>query len=87
MLNVIHYRVVVYVIRVMLDAIVNDVCDLLFFCDMMCFCLSLACERGWYGPGCIHRCECHNGATCDTRTGVCLCTLGTTGRLCDEGLY
>ncbi len=47
----------------------------------------LACERGWYGPGCIHRCDCHNGATCDARTGICLCGMGVTGRLCDQGLY
>jgi len=51
------------------------------------FCFSLACERGWYGPGCIHRCDCHNGATCDARTGVCLCGMGVTGKLCDQGLY
>lgn len=52
-----------------------------------CSIFSLACERGWYGPGCIHRCDCLNGATCDARTGICLCGMGVTGRLCDQGLY
>jgi hypothetical protein len=72
----------------MLDDIVNDVCptELLFeYFNRNVF--SLACERGWYGPGCIHRCDCHGGATCDARTGACLCGMGVTGRLCDQGLY
>jgi hypothetical protein len=59
---------------------------LLFSDDFVRF-FSLACERGWYGPGCIHRCDCLNGATCDARTGICLCGMGVTGRLCDQGLY
>ncbi len=50
------------------------------------FDFSLACERGWYGPGCIHRCDCLNGAACDARTGICLCGMGATGKLCDQGL-
>lgn len=50
--------------------------------EWLCF---VACERGWYGPGCIHRCDCLNGATCDARTGICLCGVGVTGKLCDQG--
>ncbi len=65
----------------------NDVRLYFSIFDYHFFCFSLACERGWYGPGCIHRCDCHNGATCDDRTGVCLCGMGVTGKLCDQGLY
>jgi hypothetical protein len=86
MLNVNHYRVVVFVIRVMLDDIVNDVCHFNYYNNVL-MTTFLACERGWYGPGCIHRCDCHNGATCDGRTGACLCGMGITGKLCDQGLY
>ena len=30
-------------------------------------------------------CQCQNGAQCNHTNGVCYCTPGWTGTLCDEG--
>lgn len=43
------------------------------------------CPPGWFGLGCLHRCDCSNGGRCDAATGNCSCGLGWTGARCDQG--
>lgn len=40
------------------------------------------CPSTHYGPNCTLPCSCHNGASCDTVTGVCACKAGFTGPKC-----
>lgn len=44
-----------------------------------------ACERGRYGQGCVHICDCEDAAQCDPVSGRCLCSSGKTGPRCDIG--
>ena len=47
--------------------------------------LVTACDAGFFGEDCKERCSCSNGATCDHRTGTCVCAAGWRGRNCDKG--
>lgn len=49
---------------------------------MMCYCW-LECDEGYYGNDCLQQCQCMNGATCDHVTGMCYCTTGWTGAMCE----
>lgn len=44
-----------------------------------------ACYEGFYGPNCVHQCECVHAEACDKETGKCQCLPGYTGQLCDKG--
>lgn len=46
-------------------------------------CIS-GCEEGKFGTNCENKCNCENGATCDSRTGTCLCPLGYIGPTCTQ---
>lgn len=44
----------------------------------------VACPPGYWGPNCIHTCNCHNGAYCSAYDGECKCTPGWTGLYCTQ---
>lgn len=49
----------------------------------------LACENGWYGPGCETTCgHCFGSDICHHISGSCPtnCSDGYTGRKCDTGM-
>ena len=65
-------------------------CFGLQMCDAMnmgccCFCVRAACPEGRFGPQCLMRCMCENGAHCNPVDGQCTCKEGWTGQLCDRG--
>lgn len=41
------------------------------------------CPEGFFGQDCLDECLCQNGAECDFITGMCNCTIGFVGALCD----
>ena len=41
------------------------------------------CSEGFFGQDCLEECLCQNGAECDFITGMCNCTIGFIGALCD----
>ncbi|CAG0895590.1 unnamed protein product [Darwinula stevensoni] len=43
-----------------------------------------ACPRDRWGRGCVNRCECRGGRTCDPKSGGCTCMEGWTGRDCEK---
>ena len=43
------------------------------------------CPEGFWGSECQSVCVCENGGSCDQQTGLCVCTPGFTGSLCQEG--
>ncbi|XP_077534503.1 clotting factor C-like [Haemaphysalis longicornis] len=43
-----------------------------------------SCPPGRYGHWCEKRCQCHNGGTCDPKTGACACAAPFTGTHCEK---
>lgn len=55
----------------------------------MIVCTFVACDLGYYGNNCRHRCSvnCSKAYDCDKFTGQCIggCKPGWTGFMCDQG--
>ncbi len=45
---------------------------------------EIECPLGRYGTNCEGKCECLNGANCDTETGKCICLNGWSGPKCEK---
>ncbi|KAJ8311559.1 hypothetical protein KUTeg_010914, partial [Tegillarca granosa] len=45
------------------------------------------CPTNFYGINCQQKCNCHNGAFCNSVTGVCVCLPGYTGDKCQDRKY
>ncbi|KAM6967651.1 uncharacterized protein pear1 [Aplochiton taeniatus] len=45
---------------------------------------SSACDDKHWGPGCVQKCKCENGALCNPVSGSCQCPPGYIGRLCED---
>lgn len=53
------------------------------WCDL-CHTSVPECPAGSFGPGCKHRCQCENQASCDHVGGACTCKIGWTGTFCEK---
>lgn len=49
------------------------------------FVVPSECSPGWYGRDCERQCQCRNGGSCDTATGMCHCPAGFIGADCGIG--
>lgn len=60
----------------------------LFVTDMLYLRVSVsvfsACPQDFYGPDCQEKCLCLNGGSCDHISGVCSCSAGWIGPLCNQ---
>ena len=64
---------------------VQKMFDVYNYCDM--YITISACPDGWYGQDCIHQCNCVNGASCDRKTGRCICSNGWRGIRCAQSKH